>query len=111
MNHRSSLLITVLVGLLAGPALAGYQLTDKDGDQTLVSKGRVKELSGEGAGPQSVFDLGLSRAWMSNPDRRHSSRICIPIGIGVRPSHHPGWLLMSRIRAAMCSCFANSHML
>jgi uncharacterized protein DUF4412 len=71
MNHRSSplLLSAALVGLLACPALAGYQLTDKDGDQTLVSNGRVKELSGEGGGPQSVFDLGLARAWMSNPDR------------------------------------------
>jgi hypothetical protein len=71
MKRRSSfpLLSAALVGFLAGPALAGYQLTDKDGDQTLVSKGRVKELSGEGAGPQSVFDLGLARAWMSNPDR------------------------------------------
>jgi hypothetical protein len=71
MNRRSSLLFlsAALVGVLAGPALAGYQLTDKDGDKTLVSKGRVKELSGEGAGPQSVFDLGLARAWMSNPDR------------------------------------------
>ena len=71
MNRPSFpwLLSAALIGLLAGPALAGYQLTDKDGDQTLVSKGRVKELSGEGGGPQSVFDLGMARAWMSNPDR------------------------------------------
>ena len=47
---------------------AGFVLTDKDGDRTLVSKGKVKELAGEG--PQSVFDLGTVRAWMSNPDRR-----------------------------------------
>ena len=47
---------------------AGFVLTDKDGDRTLVSKGKVKELAGEG--PQSVFDLGTARAWMSNPDRR-----------------------------------------
>jgi hypothetical protein len=63
------LLSAAFVGFLVSPALAGYQLTDKDGDRTLVSKGRVKELSGEGTGPQSVFDLGLARAWMSNPDR------------------------------------------
>src|SRR5262245_53919202 len=71
MDRRSPhlLLSAAFVGFLVGPALAGYQLTDKDGDLTLVSKGRVKELSGEGGGPQSVFDLGLARAWMSNPDR------------------------------------------
>jgi hypothetical protein len=71
MRLRSfrALLSAALMSLLAGPAVAGYQLTDKDGDQTLVSKGRVKELSGEGGGPQSVFDLGSARAWMSNPDR------------------------------------------
>ncbi len=71
MNRRSfrTLLSAALVSVLAGPAVAGYQLTNKDGDQTLVSKGRVKELSGEGGGPQSVFDLGSARAWMSNPER------------------------------------------
>lgn len=57
----------VLLGLSS--AEAGYRLTDKDGDQTLVSKGRVKEISGDGEGPQSVFDLGTARAWMSNPER------------------------------------------
>ena len=64
-----------VLGLLAlGMALtsssveAGFVLTDKEGDRTLVSKGKVKELAGEG--PQSVFDLVTARAWMSNPDRR-----------------------------------------
>lgn len=71
MNRRplSMLLGLALGSFLASPAVAGYQLTDKDGDRTLVSKGRVKELSGAGGGPQSVFDLGAARAWMSNPDR------------------------------------------
>ena len=59
-----------LLSLLAAfPASAGYKLTDKEGDETLVSKGRVKEQSA-GAGPESVFDLAAARAWMSNPDRR-----------------------------------------
>jgi hypothetical protein len=54
---------------LAGSSVeAGFVLTDKEGDRTLVSKGRVKELAGEG--PQSVFDLGTARAWMSNPKNK-----------------------------------------
>jgi uncharacterized protein DUF4412 len=59
-----------LVLLAVASADAGYRLTDRDGDETLVSKGRVKEQSGEGPGPESVFDLGTARAWMSNPERR-----------------------------------------
>jgi hypothetical protein len=60
----------VAVGMvLAGSSVeAGFVLTDKEGDRTLVSKGRVKELAGEG--PQSVFDLGTARAWMSNPNHK-----------------------------------------
>ena len=54
----------------ASTAFAGYRMTDREGDETLVSKGRVKEQSTEGAGPESVFDLASARAWMSNPDRR-----------------------------------------
>ena len=71
MNRRWSrwLLAVAAVLFVASRGLAGYRLTEKDGDQTLVSKGRVKELPGEGGGPQSVFDLGSARAWMSNPGR------------------------------------------
>jgi len=58
------------VSLFASVASAGYRMTDKEGDETLVSKGRIKEQSSEGAGPESVFDLATARAWMSNPDRR-----------------------------------------
>jgi len=67
--ERISLLCLTAL-LAASPASAGYRLTDKEGDETLVSKGRVKEQSTEGAGPESVFDLASARAWMSNPDRR-----------------------------------------
>src|SRR5438093_12942258 len=63
-------LIAAAIGLWVSVACAGDRLTDKDGDQTLVSKGRVKELSGGGEGPQSVFDLGNARAWISNPERK-----------------------------------------
>jgi hypothetical protein len=63
-------ILVAAIGLGASVASAGYRLTDKDGGQTLVSKGRVKELSGDGEGPQSVFDLGTARAWISNPDRK-----------------------------------------
>ena len=62
--------VVALVLLCTSSAFAGYRLTDKEGDETLVSKGRVKEQSTEGAGPESVFDLASARAWMSNPDRR-----------------------------------------
>jgi hypothetical protein len=67
---RSLPILAVVFGVSVSVAFAGYQLTDKDGDRTLVSKGRVKELSGDGEGPQSVFDLGNARAWLSNPDLR-----------------------------------------
>lgn len=71
MKLRRSLAAAALVTLFAASAApAGYRLTDKEGDETLVSKGRVKEQSTEGAGPESVFDLAASRAWMSNPDHR-----------------------------------------
>jgi hypothetical protein len=56
--------------VVASPAAAGYRLTDKEGDETLVSRGRVKQQSTEGGGPESVFDLAAARAWMSNPDHR-----------------------------------------
>jgi hypothetical protein len=63
--------VTAFVAFVAAsPAAGGYRLTDKEGDETLVSKGRVKEQSTEGAGPESVFDLAAARAWMSNPDQR-----------------------------------------
>jgi hypothetical protein len=56
--------------LLAGSvASAGYLLVDKSGGQILVSNGRMKESAEGGAGPQSVFDLGRARAWMSNPEQ------------------------------------------
>src|SRR5262245_12159858 len=61
--------LAALALALSGASVeAGFVLTDKDGDRTLVSNGRVKELAGEG--PQSVFDLGTARAWMSNPKRK-----------------------------------------
>jgi hypothetical protein len=58
-------LVAVGAMLTGSAAEAGLVLTDKQGDRTLVSRGRIKELAGEG--PQSVFDLGTARAWMSNP--------------------------------------------
>jgi hypothetical protein len=72
MNRMGNrLVVAALVAFVAvSPAAAGYRLTDKEGDETLVSKGRVKEQSSEGAGPESVFDLAAARAWMSNPDHR-----------------------------------------
>jgi len=71
MNAMRRIYFLCLLGwLVASTAFAGYRLTDKEGDETLVSKGRVKEQSTEGAGPESVFDLASARAWMSNPDRR-----------------------------------------
>src|SRR5438094_10362351 len=61
-------LVALGVALAGFSVEAGFVLTDKEGDRTLVSKGRVKELAGEG--PQSVFDLGTARAWMSNPNHK-----------------------------------------
>jgi hypothetical protein len=63
-------IVAAATALWVSVVFAGFRLTDEDGDQTLVSKGRVKELSGEGEGPQSVFDLGSARAWISNPEGR-----------------------------------------
>ncbi len=51
-------------------ARAGYLLVDADGEQMLISKGKLKEVTGDGQGPQSAFDLVAARAWMANPDRR-----------------------------------------
>ena len=64
---RRLCLVAAAIALCAPVVNAGYRLTDSDGDHTLVSKGRVKEFS-EGEGPQSVFDLGAARAWISNPE-------------------------------------------
>jgi hypothetical protein len=61
-------LLALAMVVAISPVEAGFVLTDKEGDRTLVSKGRVKELAGEG--PQSVFDLGTARAWLSNPNRK-----------------------------------------
>ncbi|MBI2963017.1 MAG: hypothetical protein HYY35_04625 [Deltaproteobacteria bacterium] len=61
--------VLLLAALGAPPAWPGFRLVDSEGQETLVSKGRVKELSGNGDGPQAVFDLGAARAWMSNPRR------------------------------------------
>lgn len=68
---RRQTLCAALAALALGTssAVAGYRLVDEDGEQTLVSKGRVKEMSEDGSGPQSVFDLRTARAWMSNPER------------------------------------------
>lgn len=63
--------IAALLGLLAAsPAIGGYLLVDADGERTVVSKGKLKELSEDGQGPQSAFDLVTARAWMANPDKR-----------------------------------------
>jgi hypothetical protein len=70
VRSRSGCLAALAIAFAASTAYGGYLLVDKDGDRTLVSKGRVKELGGEGEGPQSVFDLGAARAWMSNPERK-----------------------------------------
>jgi hypothetical protein len=69
---RGSLIaaLPVLMAISLSPAWAGYLLIDADGEQTLVSKGKIKELSEDGQGPQSAFDLVTARAWMANPDRR-----------------------------------------
>jgi hypothetical protein len=61
-------LVAMGIALAGSSVEAGFVLTDKEGDRTLVSKGRVKELAGEG--PQSVFDLATARAWMSNPQHK-----------------------------------------
>jgi hypothetical protein len=61
-------LVALGMALASSTVEAGFVLTDKEGGRTLVSKGKVKELAGEG--PQSVFDLATARAWMSNPDHR-----------------------------------------
>jgi len=70
VTSRPGRLAALVIAFAVSMAHAGYLLVDKEGDRTLVSKGRVKELAGDGQGPQSVFDLGAARAWMSNPERR-----------------------------------------
>lgn len=71
MRIVSSTTLTALLVTVLGvsTASAGYRLVDSEGEQMLVSKGRVKELSQDGEGPQSVFDLRGARAWMANPER------------------------------------------
>jgi len=70
IHKRALPIAAAAVALCASVAVAGYRLTDNSGDETLVSKGRVKERSSEGDGPQSVFNLGAARAWISNPERQ-----------------------------------------
>ncbi|MGH7898998.1 MAG: DUF4412 domain-containing protein, partial [Candidatus Binatia bacterium] len=63
---------TIAALVLAMPLLAeaGYRVTDKSGNVTLVSKGRVKEVPSIKDAPQSMFDVVGSRAWMSNPQKK-----------------------------------------
>jgi hypothetical protein len=54
----------------ASKARAGYQLTQKGGQESLVSKGRIKQVPREADDHQSVLDLNTGRMWFSVPQKK-----------------------------------------
>lgn len=64
--------IVALLVLLVLPhaAHAGYVLVDNTGEQTLVSRGRLKFVPKETAEPTLVLDLARARMWIADPTRR-----------------------------------------
>jgi hypothetical protein len=56
--------------LIASPAQAGWLIVDENGDQTLLSRGRLKMASRQAEGQSMVLDLARARVWVADSGRR-----------------------------------------
>jgi hypothetical protein len=63
--------LVLAVGCLVGvTAEAGWLIVDENGDQTLVSRGRLKMNPREARGQSMVLDLTRARMWVADAGRR-----------------------------------------
>jgi hypothetical protein len=62
------LVLTVLL-VAASVADAGWLIVDENGDQTLVSRGRLKMSPKQGDGRSMVLDLARARMWVADAGR------------------------------------------
>ena len=62
--------IGLLVLLLPLPAGAGWVLVDDAGDQTLLSRGRLKMAPKKAEGHSMTLDVGRARLWIADTGRR-----------------------------------------
>jgi hypothetical protein len=69
MQHVCAALLCVL---LLGPltAHAGYLIVDQNGEQVLLSTGRLKMAPSSAGGIVMVLDVGRARLWIADPGRR-----------------------------------------
>jgi hypothetical protein len=68
MMHLTGALALLL--LLAPAAHAGWVVLDESGDQTLISRGRLKLAPQKAAGHSMVIDVGQARMWIADAGRR-----------------------------------------
>jgi hypothetical protein len=62
--------IAILAAAIPATALAGYRIVDQDGDTTLVSAGRYKNLPKEPGKPVYIFDVNRGRLLIAAPAAR-----------------------------------------
>jgi hypothetical protein len=62
------LVLTVLL-VAASAADAGWLIVDENGDQTLISRGRLKMSPKQGDGRSMVLDLARARMWVADAGR------------------------------------------
>jgi hypothetical protein len=72
---RALVIVLAAVVLLPTVAAAGYRVVDQNGEQTLISSGRLKMVSksGEGRGADDnamVLDMNRARLWMADRTKR-----------------------------------------
>lgn len=63
------LVLTVLL-LVASAAEAGWLIVDENGDQTLISRGRLKMSPKQADGHSMVLDLARARMWVADAGRK-----------------------------------------
>ena len=63
------LVLSVLL-VAASAADAGWLVVDENGDQTLISRGRLKMSPRQGDGRSMVLDLGRARMWVADAGRQ-----------------------------------------
>jgi Domain of unknown function (DUF4412) len=70
-NRRSAPLLALALLLLLTPAVeAGWIIVDEGGQQTSLSRGRLKMAPKEAQGVSMVLDIGRARMWVADAGRR-----------------------------------------
>jgi hypothetical protein len=65
-----ALVALAAIALTSVAAGAGYAIVDQQGSTTLVSRGRIKQLSREPEQAVMAFDAARDRLWLANPRTR-----------------------------------------